>query len=186
MAPPPDDFAGIALPLMDHVYSVARYLARNESDADDLVQETYLRACRFWHQFEGGTNCKAWLLTILYNVHRHRYRQRLRERLDVEFDDRLLEPESTTGSSAVGINPEEAVLSTLLDEEVEAALRRLPPDFLDVVVLIDVQELTYEEAAAAIGCPIGTVRSRLARGRRLLHRHLQAYATARGLLRRLS
>lgn len=186
MAPPPDDFAMSALPLMDHVYSVARYLARNQSDADDLVQETYLRAHRFWHQFEGGTNCKAWLMTILYNVHRLRFRQRKREQHDVEFDDALLESESATPSSAVGINPEEAVLSTLLDEEVEAALRRLPPEFLDVVVLIDVQELTYEEAAAAIGCPIGTVRSRLARGRALLHKHLQAYATARGLLRRQS
>jgi RNA polymerase sigma-70 factor, ECF subfamily len=186
MAQPPDDFARVAVPLMDQVYSVARYLARNPNDADDLVQETFLRAFRFWHQFEGGTNCKAWLLTILYNVHRHRHRQQQREQRSVEFDDALAEPESQPASSAIGINPEEAVLSTLLDDEVEAALRRLPPDFLDVVVLIDVQELTYEEAATAIGCPIGTVRSRLARGRALLHEHLQAYAAARGLLRRQS
>jgi RNA polymerase sigma-70 factor (ECF subfamily) len=184
MVPPSDDFALSALSLMDHVSSVARYLARNQSDADDLVQETYLRAYRFWHQFQKGTNCKAWLLTILYNAHRQRFRQRQREPRDVEFDDGRLESGSTLASPTVGVNPEEAVLSLLLDEEVEAALRRLPAEFLDVVILIDVQELTYEEAAAAIGCPIGTVRSRLARGRAQLHKYLLSYAAARGLTRR--
>lgn len=180
---PPDDFATVALPLLDQVHTAARYLARNPTDAEDLVQETYLRAHRFWHQFAAGTNCKAWLLTILHNVHRHRYRRSQREPSTVELEEAALDPARTTSVAAPAATPEESVLAAMLDEEVDVALRRLPPDFLDVVVLIDVQELTYEEAAAAIGSPIGTVRSRLARGRALLHAQLLEYARARGLVR---
>lgn len=181
MGEPADEFARIALPLMDQIYTVARYLGRSQPDAEDLLQETYLRAFRFWHQFSAGTNCKAWLLVILYNVHRSRYRQHERTP-EVEFEEHRFEPDPTPG--AVGLNPEGALLATLLDEEVEAALRQLPPDYLDAVVLVDVQELSYEEAAAAIGCPVGTVRSRLSRGRRLLYEALREYAQQRGLLHR--
>jgi RNA polymerase sigma-70 factor (ECF subfamily) len=183
MALPPEEFATVALPLLDQVHTVARYLARNPSDAEDLVQETYLRAHRFWHQFTPGTNCKAWLLTILHNVHRQRFRSSQREPSTVELEESGFDPARSTSVAPPAATPEESVLATMLDEEVEAALRSLPPDFLDVVVLVDVQELSYEEAAAAIGCPIGTVRSRLARGRALLHAHLLEYARARGLVR---
>jgi RNA polymerase sigma-70 factor (ECF subfamily) len=177
----PDDFAALALPLLDQVHTVARFLVRNPADAEDLVQETFLRAHRFWHQFTPGTNCKAWLMTILHNAHRQRYRRRQPELGSQELDEATLDPKRISLTPAA--TPEESVLAGTLDEEVEAALRRLPPDFLAAVVLVDVQELTYEEAAAALGCPIGTVRSRLARGRALLHAHLLDYARARGLLR---
>ena len=101
----------------------------------------------------------------------------------MELEETGLDPARSSSVGPPSATPEEAVLATMLDEEVEAALHKLPPDFLDVVVLVDVQELTYEEAAAAIGCPVGTVRSRLARGRALLHAHLLQYARARGLVR---
>jgi RNA polymerase sigma-70 factor (ECF subfamily) len=149
------EFTNVALPLMDNVYNAALYLSRDPDEASELVQETFLRAFRSWHQFTPGTNCKAWLLTILQNAFRNRYRSQQRQPRTVE-----------------------------LDGEVEAALRSLPDDFLQVVLLVDVEELTYDEAAAAIGCPVGTVRSRLSRARRLLHQALQGYARERGILRR--
>jgi RNA polymerase sigma-70 factor (ECF subfamily) len=179
------DFAAIALPLMDQVYTTALHLTRSRHEADDLLQDTYLRAYRFWSQFTPGTNCKAWLLTILHNAFRNRYRERQRDLRTLEFDDAAFAPGSAAGvGEGVGGDPEERVLASLLDAEVESALGHLPPDFLDVIVLVDVQELTYEEAAEAIGCPIGTVRSRLSRGRSLLHDLLRDYARQRGLVKR--
>jgi RNA polymerase sigma-70 factor, ECF subfamily len=178
------EFAEWAIPHMDHVYTAARYLTRSPEEAEELLQETYLRAYRFWHQFTVGTNCRAWLMTILHNIFRNRYRNHAREQRTVEFDDRVAEQHDAARAERTEDNPEELVLSQLLDGEVEEALTRLPAEFLEVVLLVDVHELTYEEAAAALSCPIGTVRSRLARGRRLLQTLLHDYAAARGYLRR--
>jgi RNA polymerase sigma-70 factor (ECF subfamily) len=177
-----EEFAAIALPFMDTVYSVGLHLSRNPDEAAELLQETFLRAYRSWHQFSPGTNCKAWLLTILYNTFRNRYRSRGREPHTVEFDEELYAAEPA-GQAGAGDNPEDIIAARVLDGEVDRALRRLPQEFLETVVLVDLQELTYEEAAAALGCPVGTVRSRLSRGRRLLHQSLQRYAKERGLLR---
>jgi RNA polymerase sigma-70 factor (ECF subfamily) len=167
---------------MDAVYSVGLHLSRNPDEAADLLQETFLRAYRSWHQFRPGTNCKAWLLTIVYNTFRNRYRSRSREPHTVEFDEAVHAAEPAAGGG-VGDNPEDVVAAQVLDGEVERALRRLPQEFLEAIVLVDLQELTYEEAAAALACPVGTIRSRLSRGRRLLHQSLQRYAKERGLLR---
>ncbi len=177
------EFAEWALPHLDHIHNASRYLARNPDDADDLFQETFLRAYRFWHQFTPGTNCRAWLLTILYNTFRNRHRDRFRQQATVDIDDidLLVDPAETGASSPT---PERLVLDRLLDDEVQEAMQQLPPDFLQVVMLVDMQELSYEEAAAVLECPIGTVRSRLSRGRRLLYRSLEAYARDRGYLRR--
>jgi RNA polymerase sigma-70 factor (ECF subfamily) len=183
MASKRESFEQLALPLMDQLYTVALYLARNPDEADDLLQETYLRAYRFWERFASGTNCKAWLVTILYNVFRNRYRERQKEQPEAgsgesgSLTDRVAEIPDPAGS------PELLVLSSLLDGEVDAALRKLPRDFLDAIVLVDVEELSYEEAAEALGCPVGTVRSRLSRGRNLLHDLLSDYARERGLLK---
>lgn len=176
------DFARWAMPHMDQVYTASLHLTRNREEAEDLLQDTYLRAYRFWHQFTLGTNCKAWLLTILHNSFKNRYHVRYRERQAVEFDEELY-----GGSAAADTppkDPETLVLSHMLDDEVEGALKALPPEFLEVIVLVDIQELSYQEAAASFGCPIGTIRSRLARGRRLLQATLQEYATQRGYGRR--
>ena len=177
-----EEFTRWALPHMDHVYSVAFYLTRNREEAEDLLQETYLRAYRFWHQFTPGTNCKAWLMTILHNTFKNRYRDRYRDQQAVEFDEALYDGSAAAG--AAPSDPETLVLSQMLDGEVEQALKTLPLEFLEVVVLVDIQELSYEEAAAAFGCPIGTIRSRLSRGRRMLQAALQAYAKERGYGRR--
>ena len=176
-------FEMVALPLMDQVFTTALYLTRDRAEAEDLVQETYLRAFRFWKRFEPGTNCRAWLLTIAHNLFRNRYRERQKTTRDVEFDERLFDAESQGTGSGESTDPERLLLAQLLDEEVAQALRALPPDYLEAVLLVDVQELSYEEAAAAMECPVGTVRSRLSRGRRLLHTALLAYARERGLVR---
>jgi len=179
-----EQFDRIAVPLLDQVYTTALYLARNPDDAQDLVQETYLRAFRFWDRFTVGTNCKAWMLTILHNVFRNRYRDRQRERRTIEYDESFFEDDRRVvdPNDPLRDNPEEEVLARLLDSEVEAALKKLPEDFLTALVLVDIQELTYEEAAAVMECPVGTVRSRLSRARRLLYRELEGYARERGLI----
>jgi RNA polymerase sigma-70 factor, ECF subfamily len=178
-----EEFAKEALPHMDQVYTAGLYLTRNKDEADELLQETFLRAFSFWHQFTPGTNCRAWLMTILHNTFKNRYRERYREQQTVDFDETIDEASSSTTSDAP-TNPEEIVLAQFLDTEVEESLKSLPVEFLEVIVLIDVQELTYEEAAAAIGCPIGTIRSRLSRGRRLLQVALGQFAKERGYGRR--
>lgn len=176
-----EEFATWAIPQMDHVYTASLYLTRNDQEAADLLQETFLRAFRFWHQFTPGTNCRAWLLKILHNTFNNRYRERLRERRHVEFDESTYTAERV---DAADNNPEEVVLSHFLDGEVDRALRSLPIEFREALVLVDLQELTYEEAAAARGCPIGTIRSRLSRARRQLQEMLRPYAQERGYGRR--
>ena len=176
-----EDFAEWALPHMDRVYTAAFYLTRNREEAEDLLQETYLRAYRFWDQFTPGTNCKAWLMTILHNSFKNRHRDRYHDRQAIEFNEETYDDNPGAGAPR---DPETLVLSQMLDDEVERALKGLPIEFLEVLVLVDIQELSYEEAAAALACPIGTVRSRLSRARRLLQAGLQEYAKERGVGRR--
>ncbi len=176
-------FESVAIPLMDQVFTTSLYLTKDRDEAEDLVQETYLRAYRFWQRFEPGTNCRAWLLTIAHNLFRNRYREKQKTRNDVEFDESLLDVGSRSVETQGADTPEELVLAQVLDEEVEKAMNALPADYLEAVLLVDVQELTYDEAAEAMDCPIGTVRSRLSRGRKLLHAQLLEYARRRGLVR---
>ncbi len=173
-----------ALPHLDALYAAALHLARNRDDANDLVQETVLRAYRFFHQFSPGTNCRAWLLTILYNVFRNRYRRSFREQVAAtpQEYERIVEVESGKGESTQD-NRETLVFAQLKDDEVERALKALPEEFRTAILLVDVEELTYQEAAEALKVPIGTVRSRLSRGRALMRRELHNLACARGLLR---
>lgn len=171
-----------ALPHLDQLYGAAFYLCGDRDRASDLVQETVLRAFRFFHQFEPGTNCRAWLLTILHNTFRNQYRAGLRERAQVDVDDPAAAAEVTEAAGAVD-DPETLVLSETLDQEVAQALAELPEEFRSVVVLVDLHDLTYEEGAQVLGCPVGTVRSRLSRGRRLLGQKLAAYGRERGMLR---
>jgi RNA polymerase sigma-70 factor (ECF subfamily) len=164
---------------MDSLYSTARYLTRDAEQAADLLQDTLLRAYRSWEQFQPGTNCKAWLMTILYNAFRNRYRAEQRAPVTVDLDE-------TPWASAVPISPDDPadlVAACVLDDEIQAALCQLPHEYLTAVALVDLQDLTYQEAATVAGCPVGTIRSRLSRGRWLLHAALQEYAKRRGLLR---
>jgi RNA polymerase sigma-70 factor (ECF subfamily) len=175
-----------ALPHLDHLYTVALHLARNRNDAEDLVQETMLRGLRFFDQFTPGTNCRAWLLTILYNVFRNRYRQLASgERVtatEEEFEDHV--EQMGLRSDAPSTDPQNLVLDRLLESEVKDALDSLPEDFRTVLLMIDIQDLRYEEAAAVLDIPLGTVRSRVSRARALLKKALAGFARSRGYVKR--
>jgi len=177
-----EQFNETALPYLDALHTTALYLTRNPDDAADLLQDTMVRAWRFWHQFEPGTNCKAWLLTILHNVFRNNFRARQRAPAAVEFEDAVHARQEAEPTSATLRDPAEIAAFDVLDENVRQALHGLPHDSLDVVVLVDLQELTYEEAALVLGCPIGTIRSRLSRARQSLHKALLPYARDRRLV----
>lgn len=158
---------------LDHLYRVAFHLARDSADAEDLVQETFVHALAGHRQFSPGTNMKAWLTRILHNVFFDRYRQRKRE---VVVEDGAL-PEPVSGLEPT---PENRVLRRELDEEITRVLRKIPEEFRAPVVLVDMGDLSYEEVAAILSCPVGTVRSRLFRGRKLLHRYLKPYLVGQG------
>ena len=178
------EFTAVALPYMDHLYSTALHLSRDPDQAADLLQETYLRAYRGWHQFTPGTNCKAWLLTILYNAFRNRYRADRAAPPFVELDEVTHVHETDPTVNWTADDPADLISLQVLDGEIQTALGELPDEYQTAVVLVDIHELTYEEAAAVVGSPVGTIRSRLSRGRQLLQRALRVYAKERGLLRR--
>lgn len=178
-------FEALALPLMGVLYNTALRLTRASEDAADLVQETFLRAYRTFENFRPGTNGKAWLFTILYSVFVNRWKRARREAGPIPPDE-LEERFQRFVEVAPGAD-EEAGKTEAWGErwppEVEAALRALPEAFRAAVLFVDVQELSYEEAAAVLRCPVGTLRSRLFRGRRLLFASLQEYARQAGYLR---
>jgi RNA polymerase sigma-70 factor (ECF subfamily) len=168
-----DAFAAEALALIDGLYGTALRLARDADRAQDLVQDTYLKAFRARGRFSPGTNLKAWLFTILHNTWRNRRRDQARAR--VEFDSEAVEEsaDSLSGTSrSAPDNPEARLLRASLDAELRAALEALPPAFREAVWLRDVEELSYQEIAEVLAVPIGTVMSRISRGRKQLHRLL--------------
>lgn len=165
-------FEAAALSQMDSVYRSACRMVRNESDAQDLVQETYLRAYRFFGKFREGTNCKAWLFTILRNTFINTFNYNRRQPQMVSLSE--LGEHSIDLSS--NIDPEDEIFGNLFDDNIAAAIDEIPDVFRAVVLLADVEGLLYKEIADEIGCPIGTVMSRLHRGRRLLKERLQRYA----------
>lgn len=167
---------------MDAVYNFALHLAGSEDDARDLVQETYLKAYRFFDKFEPGTNCKAWLFRILKNSYINRYRKAQKMPDAVDYDT-LSEYHPALITAQAEANDLRAILfDQLLGDEVTTAIEALPEDFRTVVMLCDIEGCTYEEIAEVMGCPVGTVRSRLHRGRKLLRESLLSYARLRGYL----
>ena len=177
-------FEDEALPHLDALYTMALRLVRNSNDAGDLLQETVLRAYRFFHQFESGTNCRAWMLTILFNNFRNGYRKSSREQPAASADefDRKVEAESLRTDPA-GSNPESVVSGQRMEGEVEAALAGLPAEFREAILLVDVEELSYQEVSGVLNIPIGTVKSRVSRGRAMLRDELAAFAKERGIIR---
>jgi RNA polymerase sigma-70 factor (ECF subfamily) len=170
-----------ALPHADLLYSYALRMTNNRADADDLVQETYLKAYRFWESYEQGTNIRAWLFRILKNSYINRYRKEVREPDKVEYDD-VKSLYTTRGEGTADQNDlQESMFGNLLDDEITTAIASLPDEFRTVVILCDIETLTYEEVATFMDCPLGTVRSRLHRGRKLLRGRLTEYARQRGL-----
>ena len=169
-----DAFAQAALSHIDSLYGTALRLTRRAADADDLVQDTYLKAFRAAHQFEPGTNLKAWLFTILHNTFRNARRHDGRNPVDIDSEA----VERAVGDGASEQSPEQILTRATLDVDLQAALDALAPAFRQAVWLRDVEELTYAEMAQVLGVPIGTVMSRISRGRRALYRELQARRTA--------
>jgi RNA polymerase sigma-70 factor (ECF subfamily) len=161
-----------ALALSDQVYRVARHLAGSRDDADELVQETYARAFRSWRSYQPGTNLRAWLLRILtnLNIDRGRRSQRAPQMQPLEANDYFLYDKLS--ESGTGPTDEERVVERLSQDDIVSALALVPHDFRDVIVLVDIGDFSYQDAAQILDIPIGTVMSRLHRGRRILKREL--------------
>jgi RNA polymerase sigma-70 factor, ECF subfamily len=161
-----------ALALADQVYRVARHLANSREEAEDLVQETYARAFRSWRSFQPGTNLRAWMLRILtnLNIDRGRRSQRAPQMQALEANDYFLYDKLS--DSGDGTTDEDRVVEKLSQDDVVSALSAVPHDFRDVLVLVDLGDFSYQDAAQILDIPIGTVMSRLHRGRRILKREL--------------
>jgi len=177
------EFEAEALPHMDVLYNFALRTAGNENDARDLLQETYLKAYRFWDKYEKGTNIRAWLFRIMKNSYINRYRKETKEPDKVDYDDIENFYNSIRAQSTDPNDLQQQLYGNLLGDEVTKALQSLPDDFRTVVILCDIEGLTYEEIAEFIECPIGTVRSRLHRGRKLLQEKLYDYARQQGIIK---
>ena len=160
-------------------------MTRRREEAEDLVQETLLRAYRFFHRYEAGTNIKAWLIRIMRNLFINRYRKRQREpeAVDTGGAEEVLESlmENASTQHSPGANPEEILASGSVDEEIERALASLPDEYRIVLLLSAMEELSYKEIAAVLECPIGTVMSRLHRARRMMQSKLMEYAVEKGI-----
>ena len=161
-----------ALALSDQVYRVARHLASSREDADELMQETYARAFRSWRSFQPGTNMRAWLLRILtnLNIDRGRRQQRAPQMTPLEANDYFLY--DRLSESGDGDSDEDKVVERLSQDDIVTALSAVPHDFRDVIVLVDLGDFSYADAAQILDIPVGTVMSRLHRGRRILKREL--------------
>jgi RNA polymerase sigma-70 factor (ECF subfamily) len=177
-------FEAEALPLLPSMYSAAFRLTHNASDAEDLIQETFLRAYRGFHQFEQGTNLKAWLYRILMNTFINSYRRKQRQPQTVS-DEEVADWYLYSKMAENGMEPsaEASVIESLPDEDVQAALSSLPEQFRVAVLLADVEGFSYKEIADITGVPIGTVMSRLHRGRKALEKRLWDVVKERGLVR---
>ena len=168
------------------LFGAALRLTKNARDAEDLVQDTYLKAFKSFASFERGTNVRAWLFRIQMNTFINRYRRRVRERELMDsskLDETLLRNFESEAQKEALNSPEDFYLSKMLSDEVLKALDELPVDFRTVVMLADVEGFSYKDIAEMVGCPIGTVMSRLFRGRKLLQALLYGYALEEGIIR---
>jgi RNA polymerase sigma-70 factor (ECF subfamily) len=170
-----------ALPHLDAVYRVAVRLAGDPSQADDLTQETMLKAYRAWHQYKQGTNIRAWLLTILRHTFINEYRRKKHMASTVDVDD---VEGFTVFAEVQEVDPEGRFFDRIVDDEVLQAIDRLPEEFRETLVLSDVEGLSYAEIAEVTSVPVGTVKSRLFRARQALQRQLYEYAVEMGYIKR--
>ena len=173
-----------ALPHMDALYRTALRMAKNEGDAEDLVQEAYVKAYRFWDKFETGSNCRAWLFKIMTNIFINEYRSKSRSPMSVNVDD--VDDNFLYGQLAdfgKEENPEQELFARIFDDDVKKAIEELPDDFRLVVVLSFIEGFSYQEIAEIADLQLGTVKSRLHRGRKILQKKLLDYAIKNGYIK---
>jgi len=167
-------------PHIDALKTFAYHLSYNEEDANDLVQETYLKAHRFIDKYDQGTNAKAWLFKILKNAYINEYRKKSKRPQKVDFEDIVSYQNSDSASSSKYLDLRQEIFENMMGDEVTIAINSLPIDFRTVILLCDIEGFTYEEISKIIDVPIGTVRSRLFRARNMLKEKLKSYAEKMG------
>ncbi len=186
------EFESTFLPLLDNLYNIALRMTRNVKDAEDLVQEAYLKAFRFFHRFERGTNARAWILTILTNTFRTRYRKKKQEPDMVDFhaienfclaDELVKEITASNKSEARGVEAVTEMLKDYVSDDIIIALENVPEQFRLAVLLSDVEGFSYQEIAEILDISVGTVKSRIFRGRKILQKQLWEFARERGILK---
>lgn len=177
------EFESLVLEHVDLLYAVALRLTRNPADAEDLTQNTFVKALRFHDKFKAGTYIKAWLLTILRNTFINEYRRKARRPIEVELSGIEAAPELLPEMEGL-LEPHHGRredLLELVDDPVRKAVESLPDDFREAVIMADLEDMSYKEIADIMKCPLGTVMSRLYRGRKLLRDALEGYAKGRGV-----
>lgn len=174
------DFNEEIIPHLDALYNFGLRLTSDPNDAEDLVQDTIVKAYRFFSSYEKGTNAKAWLFRILKNSYINNYRKKSKKPQEVDYDEVATFYETIRAERTETSDLEDKMFRELIDDELSNALDNIPEDFRTVVLLCDVEDFTYEEIANMLDVPIGTIRSRLHRGRNLLKAELMDYAAKRG------
>jgi RNA polymerase sigma-70 factor (ECF subfamily) len=179
-----EEFARLALEHLDSMYGAAMRLTRSPSDADDLVQDAFLKAYRFYDKFEPGTNLRAWLLRILTNTFINKYRRNVRERKVLDGEDAEPVGDGVMSRAAMRAltEPESDAMRAIVSQEIQKALDELSEEHRLMIVLADVEELSYKEIADIVGCPIGTVMSRLHRARKQMQGRLVEQAVEMGIV----
>jgi RNA polymerase sigma-70 factor (ECF subfamily) len=179
------DFDSLVMPYLDSLYNTAYRMTRSSEDAEDLVQETFFKAYKYYDKFEEGTNLKAWLFKILKNTFINNYRKKKLQPRSVDFAEieDSFERIVRRDASDQPADPESVYFNGVLDDDVRKALESLPYDYRMVVILADLEDFSYKEIAEILECPVGTVMSRLYRGRKLLEKALLKYARQHGYLR---
>jgi len=179
------NFDSQVMPYLDSLYNTAYRMTRSAEDAEDLVQETYFKAYKYYDKFEEGTNLKAWLFKILKNTFINNYRKKKLEPRSVDFAEieDSFERIVRRDNSEAPADPEAEFFTGVLDDDVRKALESLPYDYRMVVILADLEDFSYKQIADILDCPVGTVMSRLYRGRKLLEKALLKYARQHGYIR---
>ncbi len=174
------DFNEEIIPHLDALYNFGLRLTSDPNDTEDLVQDTIVKAYRFFSSYEKGTNAKAWLFRILKNSYINNYRKKSKKPQEVDYDEVSMFYETIRAERTETSDLEDKMFRELIDDDLSRALDKIPEDFRTVVLLCDVEDFTYEEIANMLDVPIGTIRSRLHRGRNLLKAELMDYAAKRG------